>query len=280
MHFENNFTTAVVRVAAATATLIIALYVPARAAEQSADGTAQAASGTDDASIVDAVVSEQMRENELSAKIQDEIDEIADDTDAMAVKYRSALQNTRQLEIYNRQLEGLIEAQNTEMASLRQQIDGVTVVSRTIMPHMEDMLEALEKFVDLDMPFLVDERHERVAKLRELMGRADVTISEKYRRILEAYQIENEYGRTIEAYRGTIDDDGARRTVDFLRVGRNALLYQTLDGTESGVWNQKTRTWEPADRYRNSLRDGLRMARKQVAPDLLTLPMPAPEVLR
>jgi hypothetical protein len=110
------------------------------------------------------------------------------------------------------------------------------------------------------------------------MHRADVTESEKYRNIMEAYQIENEYGRTIEAYRSTLAQDDKEVTVDFLRVGRIALIYQTLDESEAGVWNQQTRSWEPLDRsFRSAIRDGLRIARKQSAPDLIRLPLLAPK---
>jgi hypothetical protein len=103
-----------------------------------------------------------------------------------------------------------------------------------------------------------------------------VTGAEKYRQIMEAYQIETEFGRTIEAYRGTIDLEGRETTVDFLRFGRIALVYQSLDETESGAWNQMTRSWMPLDTdYRSSIRNGLRIARKQSAPDLIRLPLPA-----
>ncbi len=115
-----------------------------------------------------------------------------------------------------------------------------------------------------------------MAHLRELMGRADVTNAEKYRRILEAYQIENDYGRTIEAYRGTLADG---RTVDFLRVGRIALIYQTLDADEAAVWDQAARQWVALDSsYRTAIKQGLRIARKQAAPDMIRLPLPAAQV--
>jgi hypothetical protein len=229
---------------------------------------------------IEAVVEQEIRENELSAEIQAGIDELAEDTEAMAARYRAALQNTRQLEVYNRQYAALIRAQEEEMASLRDQIDHVAVISRQVLPHMEEMIDALENFVALDVPFLPEERAGRVAELRAMMARADVTFSEKYRRILEAYQIENEYGRTIEAYRGSIERDGESRTVDFLRIGRNALLYQTLDGEESGAWLQDEKRWESVDDFRVPVREGLRMARKQRAPDLIEVPLPAAEVLR
>jgi len=49
-----------------------------------------------------------------------------------------------------------------------------------------------------------------------MMPRADVTVSEKYRRIVEAYQLEMEYGRTI----GGLPRRAYGKTVDFLaRVG-------------------------------------------------------------
>jgi hypothetical protein len=232
------------------------------------------------AASVDSIVNAQVRENDDSAASQDRVDDMASDIDSMTTKYRAALANVDQLGVYNRQLETLIDGQEEEMASLRRQIDEVTVIGRQVMPHMERMIDTLAKFVELDLPFLLQERRARVQDLRDIMTRADITISERYRRIMEAYQIENEYGRTIEAYQGILDRNGSSRTVDFLRVGRNALLYQTLDGLESGVWDARGGRWDDAGDYRNEITDGLRMARKQRAPDLVEVPMPAAEVLR
>jgi hypothetical protein len=111
-----------------------------------------------------------------------------------------------------------------------------------------------------------------------MMPRSDVTNSEKFRQIMEAYQIENEYGRTIEAYRGVLPRGDGEVTVDFLRVGRVALVYQTLDESEAGVWRQDARDWELLDSsHRTAIREGLRIARKQIPPDLIRLPVATPE---
>ncbi len=208
------------------------------------------------------------QENQAS---QQRVDTLSDQTDSLASEYRSVLKQIESLRVYNAQLGELIASQDVEMASLQAQIDDVEVVERGIPPLMAQMIDALDAFVGLDVPFLKNERAERVAGLRELMVRADVTNAEKYRRIVEAYQIENDYGRTIEAYRGTHDNG---KTVDFLRVGRIALVYQTLDGRENGAWNQAAGNWEEVDSSHGSaIKDGLRIARKQTAPDLISLPI-------
>lgn len=226
-------------------------------------------------SVKDAIGTSEGTNKEAQAS-QKKIDKISDDIDSMAAEYRAAIQEIKALEGYNKQLEGLIVSQGQEMESLRKQIDNVTVVGRQVMPLMSRMLDALDQFVALDVPFLPDERAERIENLKGMMNRADVTISEKYRRILEAYQVENEYGRTIEAYQGPINVDGQEIVVDFLRIGRLALLYQTRDGASSGAWDAESRSWQPlGDEYRNPIQAGLRMARKQSAPDLITVPVPA-----
>jgi hypothetical protein len=116
-----------------------------------------------------------------------------------------------------------------------------------------------------------------MAALRSMMERADVTTPEKFRQIMEAYQIENEFGRTIEAYRASLTIGDKETTVDFLRFGRIALVYQSLDESLSGRWDQESRSWVALDSsYRSALRQGLRIARKQAAPDLINLPLPAP----
>jgi hypothetical protein len=228
----------------------------------------------------ESVVDEAAKNTAAGAEVQKEIDTISDDIDTLAAEYRAALQTTRALKVYNAQLESLLVSQRREIESLTTQVDEVTIVGRRVLPLMVRMIDGLETFVALDVPFLPAERQARVADLRAMMDRADVTIAEKYRRILEAYQIENEYGRTIEAYRGKLEDGDTARTVDFLRVGRNVLLYQTLDGRESGAWDAKTGAWTEVSGYRIPIQQGIRMARKQVAPDLIRVPMPAPEAVR
>ncbi len=233
------------------------------------------------ASQLDEAIDARTRAQQEGARSQERVDALADETDAMLGEYRVLLQRAEALRVYNRQLSRLLESQQREMASLRGEIDGVTIVGREITPLLLRMIESLDAFVALDVPFLAEERRRRVEALRALMLRADVTDAEKFRRVLEAYQIENDYGRTIEAYEGRLVGEGDARTVTFLRVGRLTLVYQNLDGSESGVWDRKTKSWLPlGGEHRVPIRQGLRIARKQAAPDLLRLPVPTAEDAR
>jgi hypothetical protein len=226
-----------------------------------------------------AVVDQRVEANQAGAQSQERIDELADATERMSAEYRGLLKQIAAVRVYNRQIEELISSQQAETVSLQAQIDEVEHVGRQITPLMLEMIEALDLFVKLDAPFLPDERRRRIAGLKEMMTRADVTDAERFRRILEAYQIENEYGRTLEAYTGDLELDGQARTVEYLRVGRIVLIYQTRDRNEVGFWNQESRSWQPLDsEYRSAVRQGLQMARKQTAPDLLRLPIPTPTV--
>jgi hypothetical protein len=214
--------------------------------------------------------------NAESAQSQERVEVLSDETDALLTRYRVALRQTESLVTYNRQLAELITSQDEELGSLEVQLDRIEGVSRDVTPLMLRMIDALGEFVRLDIPFLAEERSRRITELQDMMGRADVTESEKYRRIMEAYQIENEFGRTIEAYRAILPRGDREITVDFLRVGRIALVYQTLNEGEAGAWNQQTRSWDPLDSsYRTAIRQGLRIARKQAAPDFIQLPIPA-----
>jgi hypothetical protein len=175
-------------------------------------------------------------------------------------------------------LETQVENQAREIADLRDSIEQVSVIERGVVPLMAQMVESLHQFVELDLPFLPNERRKRVAFLENLLERSDVTVAEKVRRVLEAYQIENDYGRTIETYKETLELDGASREVDILRVGRVALLYQSVDAGLFGMWDREKKAWVslPGE-YRNQIREGIGIARKQVASNLLLLPVAAPE---
>lgn len=219
--------------------------------------------------------------NQAAAKSQQMIDQVSNETRRMLDEYRQVTRETETLKSYNEHLRQLLVSQQQEKQSMLRQLQEIQVTQREIVPLTLRMLETLETFVTLDIPFLLEERRKRIDRLKKMVVRADVTDAEKYRRIVEAYQIENDYGRTIEAYRADLTANGASRPVDFLRLGRVALLYQTLDGSETGVWNRVKKNWEvlPGN-YQKPIRNGLRIARKEAAPDLLLLPIPAPEAAK
>ena len=216
--------------------------------------------------------------NNAAVQSQKTINKLSDNTQKMLEQYRSASHQTETLITYNKHLKDLLDSQETEKTSLEQQLRDIENTQREIVPLILRMLENLDQFVSLDLPFLPEERKQRLTKLKAMMVRADVTHAEKFRRILEAYQIENDYGNTIEAYRADLTLNGVSSSVDFLRLGRVALYYQRFDGSETGFWNKEQKQWQTlsAD-YRNAIRNGLRIARKETAPDLLTLPIPTAE---
>jgi hypothetical protein len=216
----------------------------------------------------------------LAQESQQRVDRVVEQTRNVTDQYRQILREIEGLEVYNRLLERQVQRQGEQKEQISASIGEVTVIQRQIVPLMDRMIAGLEQFVDLDVPFLEEERKGRVDTLKTLLERQDVTVAEKYRRVMEAYQIENEYGRTIENYKGSLEVDGLVREVDFLRIGRVALIYQTTDGQRQGVWDQKAGEWKALDsEYRNRIRQGFRVARRQIAPELLILPFPAPEDL-
>ena len=213
----------------------------------------------------------------IAQESQVRVDKVVTQTRSMEDQYRATLKEIDGLLIYNKLLELQIENQERVKVDLEQSIANVAIVNRQIVPVMTRMIDSLDQFIVLDVPFLNKERTDRVNGLKELMSRQDVTVAEKFRKVTEAYQIENDYGRTIETYKDTLEVDGAFLELDFLRIGRIALMYQSVDGKRSGVWNQDTQSWDDASDQRNQIKLGLSIAKKQVAPDLVILPVDSPE---
>ncbi len=225
---------------------------------------------------VDALVAEQGQADRAAAAAQARIDQLDDETRKSLTRYRHAVAEAESYERYNQQLAAQVGAQREEIARLSRQLGEIEITARDILPLIQRMVDVLERFVALDLPFLPEERRRRVDGLKALLPRADVSVAEKYRRVMEAYQIEMEYGRTLEAYDGKLEMAGVERTVELLRVGRVALLYRTLDGAEVGYWNADTKAWVRDDGYARAVREALRVAKKQGAPDFVRVPVPAP----
>jgi hypothetical protein len=218
--------------------------------------------------------------NAAAAKSQVKIDKLADETRALLTDYKTVNKQIDGLKVYNARLQKQIDNQLRRIADIENSISQVTVIQRQMTPLVIRMIDGLEKFVALDVPFHMEEREKRIAFLRGNLDRSDVTVAEKFRQVLEAYKIESEYGRKIDAYKGSVEIDGVDRDVNFFRVGRIALLYQTTDTEVAGAWDQRSRSWVKLDNgeYRNAIMKGLRIARKEASIDVLNLPIAAPEV--
>jgi hypothetical protein len=225
---------------------------------------------------VNAVIGEQVRTEQAAQASQKRIAALDSEASSMLAEYRQANAEIGGLKAYNDQLAEQVKSQQDELATMTRQLAEIETTSREALPMMQKMVTTLAEFVKLDIPFLPEERANRIAALKDMMTRADVSVSEKYRRIVEAYQIEIEYGRTIESYQGKVDD----RTVDFLRAGRVALLYQTLDGSETGYWDAGAGKWVPDDAYEEAITAGLKVAKKQAAPDFISVPVSAPKEVK
>lgn len=214
---------------------------------------------------------------------QSRIDELDSETQQLLNDYRANLNQLEQLQRYNESQRRQIEAQEREMESLRADIDNIFSLQRSVQPLMEDMIDGLGEFVGADLPFLPNERADRIGRLRGVMDDPSQSAAQRYRLLLEAYQIENEYGRTIEAYRGDVstgDGNGHDdyENVEFLRIGRLALIFKTDDDAVLKIFDADARQWVDLDRsYLSGVKTALRIAREQIPPDLMVVPVRAPD---
>ena len=210
---------------------------------------------------------------------QTKIDRLADETRDLLADYKVVMKQVEGLRVYNARLERQIVNQERRIADIDQSISDAAVIQRQIPPLVTRMLDGLDQFIDLDMPFDLDTRKGNIEAVRANLDRSDVTSAEAFRQVLELYSIELQYGRGIESYPGTIAVDGADREVDMLRIGRVALIAQTTDGAETLAWNNDVRDWETlssAD-YSAAVRKAVRIAKKQATIELLNMPIAAPE---
>jgi len=187
-------------------------------------------------------------------------------------RYAQTLADAEITARYNGTIEAQLRSQQTEMTALQAELAGLDATAAEVQPMLQKMFDNLVSFVAADVPFLANERAQRVSRLRELMSDPDKTASEKYRRLLEAYSIEMEYGRTMDSYHDKLSDG---READFVRLGRVSLMYRTADGSDVGYWDQQKKAWVSAPEYKRSIEVALRIAKQTTAPDLITVPVPA-----
>jgi len=241
-------------------------------------GMAQAQDTVIDTSVIDRANAIAAEAFKAASESQARINRLSDQADELVAEFKDVGMIVDGLEVYNAQMRRTIAEQERTIAQYDRSIEEVAELQRQVAPLMERMMVALEQFVELDIPFQLDQRRARLATIRDTFDDANVNVAEKFRLVLAAYQQEINYGRGIAHYTGTLELDGQVRDVDFLRVGRIALMYQSSDQTSTGVWDKNAKQFvELGNEYRRPVAYGIRMAQQLETTQMLDLPIHAPE---
>ena len=209
---------------------------------------------------------------------QRRIDNTVAQSDKLLRQFQLVNKQIEGLQVYNAQLTRQIDDQRQTMADIQESVENAALIERQIIPLSLNMLDALEQFIRLDLPFKIEDRQTSVDQVRDNMDSARFSAAEKSRQVLELYAIESEYSTTLEQFDGVLTIDGQARQGAFLRVGRIALLFQTSDQSLTEVWNKTERQWQTvaAGDYRRAVAGAIRMAKKQAPLDMIKLPIAAP----
>ena len=228
---------------------------------------------------VDQVLEADLRRLNLAQASQERINQVVEETRSLADQYRAINKEIDGLRVYNRLMTAQTAGQQATLDEIALSMDQVDVINRQIFPLMERMIDGLEQSIALDVPFLMEERSNRVAELKDIMQRSDVSVAEKFRKVMEAYQIENDYGSSSETYRQSLEVEGMGiRDYNMLRIGRIGLYFQSDDSRITGMWDTESgRFVVLGNEHRNEVRKGIRMAKDLIAPELLLIPVPAAE---
>ncbi len=224
---------------------------------------------------VDQVLEAENRRLNLAQQSQERVNAIVEGTRSLEDQYRAINKEIDGLKVYNRLMEAQVSGQEATLQDISLSMAQVDVINRQIFPLMTRMIDGLDQSIKLDVPFLMQERTERVDNLRAIMERSDVSVAEKFRKVMEAYQIENDYGSSSEFYTQSITLDGATRSYNILRVGRVGLYFQSDDAKITGRWDNDAREWVVDNSARSDVRTGLRMARQLIAPEIIVVPVAA-----
>lgn len=227
------------------------------------------------AQSVDQVLQADLKRLNLAQAAQEEVNKVVEKTRSLEDQYRSILKENEGLQVYNRLMSAQVEGQQAVLDDISYSMDQVDVINRQIFPLMERMIDGLQQSIALDVPFLPDERNKRIDELESLMSRSDVSVAEKFRKVMEAYQIEMDYGSSSEWYRQTLEIEGTSRDYNMLRIGRIGLYFQSDDSRITGLYDPIQRQFVLDNDYRSEVRKGLRMARQLIAPELILVPVEA-----
>lgn len=210
------------------------------------------------------------------AQAQQEINDVADRAGDLEREYLALTQQIEDQRVFVEQQEVFLRSQANELEALQFQLERVSTIERDLTPMLLEMYVALEEFISNDLPFQADVRQARLANIEQLLGDAAVPPAEKYRVILNAYEIEAAYGRSLRTYGEEVSVDGVPNEVTVLQFGRIALVRIFQDGSME-MMSQNNPEWrELSGSHANNIQRALRIAQEVTTPDVFVVPLPGP----
>lgn len=236
--------------------------------------------GLASADSVNSLVSKGVSTAKAGAASQKRIDAINDKTEKILDSYKQESKAVESLKDYNDRMRRTVEAQEVAKLKLQRSIEDASLIERQITPLMLKMISGLDKFIDADVPFKLEERKSRVERIKSYLSNTNISAAERFRQVLEAYAIESDYGDSIDVYADSVEIDNSTLSVNILQVGRTGLYFQTLDGQKSGYWNKQEQRWTLLDQEHNQgISHAIRVTQGKESKDLMRLPIIAPETL-
>ena len=206
-------------------------------------------------------------------QVQQQINQLDDERSDMVGEFRTLLQRKTAAELYARQQAAAVESQEREIASLTDQLSRVDEITSQTVPMLETLIDDLDAFVDADLPFRLEERKDRIARLREYLVDANVSVTERYRQIMDAYTAEMEVGRKTDTWKETITVDDKEVTVDMVLFGRVALVYMDPTGRYAKRYDRETSSWVDLEsKYKAEIEKAIRIIQGKRTQDVMYVP--------
>ncbi len=209
------------------------------------------------------------------AQAQAQIDDLSIATDNAEREYLAVNEQIKSQRVAIEQKNVFLRSQANELNALESQLERVGNIERDLTPMLLEMFNALEDFIGGDMPFLTDVRAGRLDRIRRDLGDAAISPAEKYRVLLNAYEIESAYGRSLNVYSEEVLIDGIPQEASILQMGRIALI-RAVEGSYE-VMTHDNRAWRPVPGSMTAnVQRAFRIANEVTTPDIFVAPLPGP----
>jgi len=180
---------------------------------------------------------------EVRQETQQRQDQWSEEKADLVRRFRAATASVGWLQQRKAEETAQAQALDDRVAELERRLGEADRLEGSMQDTLMVIFHHLEESVAGSLPFLPEERSVRLASVRDVLVRPDVTSAEKLRRLLEALQVEAGYASTVEVYQDMIEIQGEQIHADVLRIGRVALFWRTPGGGQVGNFDPAGGRW-------------------------------------